>query len=265
MSGVLVTGGGSGIGAATCARLASDGFRIVVVDRNEDAARSVADAVGGVAVVADVGDRSQAESSIAAAVDTVGDLTGLVACAGVGNLKPLEDYTDAEFDLIWRINVTGTFHYLRGAVPHLRAAAARRGEPSSVVTVASVSGVRPTLGEGPYAAAKAAVIALTRSAALEWAPDVRVNCVSPGFVRTPLNEVLAAQDATRSGIEARTPMGRLGAPEDVAGVVAFLLGRDSGYLTGQNLVLDGGSTLSSAQMDPVLGPLLDLFRGPAEE
>ena len=260
MSGVLVTGGGSGIGEATCVRLARGGVRVAVVDRDAEAARRVADSVGGLALVADVADREQAESSIEAAVAEFGGLHGLVACAGVGNLKPLEDYTDDEVDLIWRVNVTGTFHYLRGAVGHLRAAYEATGRPSAAVTVGSVSGVRPTLGEGPYAAAKAAVVALSASAALEWAPSVRVNCVSPGFVRTPLNEALAGDEATRAGLEDRTPMARLGTPDDVAALVEFLLGPQSSYLTGQNLVLDGGSTLSSAQMDPVLGPLLELFR-----
>jgi NAD(P)-dependent dehydrogenase (short-subunit alcohol dehydrogenase family) len=127
------------------------------------------------------------------------------------------------------------------------------------VNVASVSGVRPTRGEAPYSAAKAAVIALTSSAALEWAPEVRVNCVSPGFVRTPLNEMLVTDDAARSGLESRTPLARVGTAEETAGVIAFLLSDAAGYLTGHNLVLDGGSLLPSEQMDPILGPLLEMF------
>jgi NAD(P)-dependent dehydrogenase (short-subunit alcohol dehydrogenase family) len=130
------------------------------------------------------------------------------------------------------------------------------------VNVASVSGVRPTRGEAPYSAAKAAVVALTQAAALELGPDLRVNCVSPGFIRTPLNEMLAADDGMRRGIEDRTPLGRIGTAEDVADLVVFLLGRRAAYLTGQNVVLDGGSVLTSGQMDPVLGPLLDQFGGP---
>src|SRR4029077_486499 len=97
--------------------------------------------------------------------------------AGIGNLKPLEAYTTAEVDLIWRVNVAGTYNCLRAA-----AAPLRKSGRGAVVNIASVSGIRPTRGEAPYSAAKAAAIALTRSAALEWAPEVRVNCVSPGFV-----------------------------------------------------------------------------------
>ncbi len=248
---VVVTGGGSGIGEATCRRLGSDGHRVVVLDRRRDAAEQVAEAVGGVAVIADVADPVAVDAAFDAIGDLAGgELAGLVNNAGVGNLKPLEAYTPGEVDLIWRVNFGGTYNCLRSASKLL----AERG--GAVVNVASVSGVRPTRGEAPYSAAKAAVVALTQAAALEWAPNVRVNCVSPGFIRTPLNEVLAGDDSMRSGIEERTPAARLGTADEVAGLIAMLLSAEFGYLTGQNIVLDGGSMLPSAQMDAVLGPLL---------
>lgn len=261
MSGVVVTGGGSGIGAATCALLASHGVPVGVLDRNAEAAHRVAGQVGGTPLVADVRRRDQVDEAVDRAASTLGGIAGWVNNAGVGNLKPLEDYTEPEVDLIWGVNVTGTLHCLQAAVPHLRRHREATGRPAAVVNVASVSGVRPTMGEAPYAAAKAAVVALTRSAALEWAPEVRVNCVSPGFVRTPLNEVLTADEATLAGLEERTPMARVGTAEETAELIRFLLDDRCTYLTGQNIVLDGGSMLSSAQMDPVLGPLVDLFRG----
>jgi NAD(P)-dependent dehydrogenase (short-subunit alcohol dehydrogenase family) len=220
----------------------------------------VAERIGGLALVADVARSEQVDDAMRRAAE-LGGLTGLVNNAGVGNLKPLEDYTDAEVDLIWRVNVTGAFNCLRAAAPLLRSSAAAGAGPTSVVNVASVSGVRPTRGEAPYSAAKAAVIALTRAAALEWAPEVRVNCVSPGFIHTPLNDVLVQDEVARSGIEARTPLGRIGTADETASVIAFLLSPASSYMTGQNLVLDGGTMLPSEQMDPVLGPLLDMFGG----
>jgi NAD(P)-dependent dehydrogenase (short-subunit alcohol dehydrogenase family) len=256
---VVVTGGGSGIGAATCRTLAGGGARVAVLDRRAESAGAVAAEVGGLAIVADVGDSAAVDDALARADAELGGLTGLVNNAGVGNLKPLEDYTDKDLDLIWRVNLAGAYYCLRAAVPYLRRSYEAGRGVGSVVNVASVSGVRPTRGEAPYSAAKAAVIALTSSAALEWAPAVRVNCVSPGFVRTPLNEMLVADDTARAGLESRTPLARVGTAEETAGVIGFLLSDAAGYLTGHNLVLDGGSLLPSEQMDPILGPLLEMF------
>ena len=252
--GAVVTGGGSGIGAAVAHRLSAAGAQVGVLDRDGDAAQRVADEVGGLALVVDVADSAAFEDALRTADRELGGLRRLVNNAGVGNLKALEAYTDAEVDLIWRVNVSGTYWGLRAAAPLVRAAGG-----GSIVNVASVSGVRPTRGEAPYAAAKAAVVALSAAAALEWAPDIRVNCVSPGFVRTPLNELLAAEDGWRATIEEGTPMARVGTPDDVADLVQFLLSERAGYLTGQNVVLDGGSMLTSAQMDPVLRDLLGRF------
>jgi len=244
----VVTGGASGIGAATCRRLAADGWAVVVADRDAQGAAGLAEEVGGEPLALDVADAAAVDEAFAAlAVDGV---SVLVNNAGIGSLRRLEDYSPAEVDLLWRVNVAGTYNCLRAAAPLLRAG---RG---AVVNVASVSGVRPTRGEAPYAAAKAAVVALTMSTALEWAPHVRANCVSPGFVRTPLNEVIAGDDSLRSGLEERTPLGRVGTPEEVASVVSFLCSAEASYVTGQNLVIDGGSMLPSPQMDPVFDRFL---------
>ena len=249
---VVVTGGASGIGEATCRRLAAAGAGVVVIDRDREGAERVAGEIDGAAIGLDVAD-PVATGAAFAAVDELsgGHLRGLVNNAGVGNLKPLEAYSPAEVDLIWRVNFVGTYNCLRSAAALLRAT-----PDAAVVNIASASGVRPTRGEAPYSAAKAAVVALTSSAALEWAPEVRVNCISPGFIRTPLNEMLASDESMRSGMVERTPAARLGTSEETAELVATLLDPAHGYLTGQNIVLDGGSLLPSSQMDPVLGPLL---------
>ena len=254
MSGVVVTGGASGLGADLCRRLAADRSRVGVLDRDADGARAVADEVGGIALVANVADSEALDEQLRRAADELGGLRWLVNNAGIGNLKPIESYTDREFDLIWKVNVSGAFYGIRSAAPLIRAAGG-----GAIVNVASASGVRPTRGEAPYSAAKAAVVALSAAAALELAPDIRVNCVSPGFVHTALNDVLASDDAAREVMEAGTPMARIGQPADVSELIAFLLSDRASYLTGQNVVLDGGSMLTSAQMDPVLGPMLDLM------
>ena len=184
----------------------------------------------------------------------MGGLDGVLNNAGIGNLKALVDYTDKEFDLLVRVNLYGTFFGIRAAVPLLRASGG-----GAIVNMASASGVRPTRGEAPYSAAKAAVISLTMAAALEEGPDIRVNCVSPGFIETPLNAFLAGDPAIRSELESSTPAGRIGAPGDVVSVIRFLLSEASGYMTGQNLVIDGGAVLPLAQTDAVLGRLLGEF------
>jgi NAD(P)-dependent dehydrogenase (short-subunit alcohol dehydrogenase family) len=254
MGAAVVTGGASGIGTEVVRCLAAAGVRVGVLDRNAAGAQALADEVGGLALVADVADSAALDEALKTAHRELGGLRHLVNNAGVGNLKAFEAYSDKEVDLIWRVNVSGTYWGIRSAAPLMREAGG-----GTIVNVASVSGVRPTRGEAPYSAAKAAVVALTQAAGLELAPDIRVNCVSPGFVRTPLNEVLAEDDELRGVIEDGTPMARVGRPEEVAELIAFLSSDRSAYMTGQNLVLDGGSMLTSAQMDPVLGSMLDRF------
>ena len=250
----VVTGAASGIGAVIATRLSAAGHHVVCLDRRGDAVSDVARQVGGIPAVADVADAVGLETALAEALGcpvTEARIDGLVNNAGVGNLKRLEDYTSAEFDLLVRVNLTGVFNGLRLCKPALERSAADGRNPA-VVNISSVSGVRPTFGEAPYSAAKAGVIALTASAALEWAPTIRVNCVSPGFIATPLNQFVVDDEGMRSTIEQGTPLARVGASVDVASAVEFLLDAASSYVTGQNLVIDGGSTLASAQVDRLL-------------
>jgi NAD(P)-dependent dehydrogenase (short-subunit alcohol dehydrogenase family) len=244
----VITGGGSGIGAATCRRFADEGARVAVLDVDAGAADKVAGEVGGVAVAADVADGAAVAAAFTRAAEALGGLDTVVNNAGTGNVMALHDYPDAEWDRLLAVNLTGVFNGIRAAVPHLRAGR-REG---AIVNVSSLSGLRPTRGEAPYSAAKAGVVALTSSAALEYGPAIRVNCVSPGFIRTPLTEPAAVDDATRAELEAGTPLGRLGTAEDVAATIAFLCSDLAAYVTGANLVVDGGSALVNAQVDPML-------------
>jgi len=244
---VLVTGGGSGIGAATCELFAREGAMVTVLDRDAVGAGRVAAEVGGRAVVCDVRDGNAVTLAVNEAAEAMGGLTDLVNNAGIGTAKPLLDYSDKQFALLIAVNLTGTFHGIRAAGPIMLEAG--RG---SIVNNASLTGIRPTRGEGPYSAAKAGVLALTQSAALELAPAVRVNAVAPGMIESPLTAMVVGNDAWRTAAEAGTPAGRIGTSAEVAEVIAFLASDGASYVTGQTIVVDGGSVLPSLQSDALL-------------
>jgi 3-oxoacyl-[acyl-carrier protein] reductase len=147
-----------------------------------------------------------------------------------------------------RVNLSGVFHGLRAAAPFMAA-----GHGGAVVNTASISGVRPAAGEGPYAAAKAGVAALTATAALEYGPRIRVNAIAPGMIDTALTQPLL-QTFPEQGerFERDTPLGRIGEPEDVADVVVFLCSDLARFVTGQTLVVDGGLTLHGSGVDGML-------------
>lgn len=250
----VVTGAASGIGAALCALFAREGAAVTVLDRDRDGAERVAAEVGGRAAVVDVRDSEAMTTAIRDAAEAMGGLTDLVNNAGVGTAKALLDYSDKEWDLLVGVNLTGTFNGIRAAAPIMLEAG--RG---SIVNNASLTAIRPTRGEGPYSAAKAAVLALTQNAALELAPAIRVNAVAPGMIHTPLTQVIVDNDDWREAAEAGTPAGRLGTAEEVAEVIAFLASDAASYVTGQTVVVDGGSVLPSLQSDALLRAISGSF------
>jgi NAD(P)-dependent dehydrogenase (short-subunit alcohol dehydrogenase family) len=248
----IVTGGASGIGAATCRRFVEEGATVAVLDIDGERATAVAEPLGAMVLEADVADPEAMAAAVERAAGVLGGLSCLVNNAGVGNVMPLTDYPDAEWDRLVDVNLRGTFHGLRAALPRLREA----GGTGCVVNVASVSGLRPTRGEAPYSAAKAAVVSLTRSAALEYAPDVRVNAVAPGFIDTPLTNFAVADPTYADPIVAGTPLQRIGTADEVADVIVFLCSPLARYVTGETVVVDGGSVLGNPQVDGFLRSLL---------
>jgi NAD(P)-dependent dehydrogenase (short-subunit alcohol dehydrogenase family) len=255
----LVTGGASGIGRATALRLARDGAAVAVLDRDGEGARAVAKKVGGPAFEVDVRDGDAVRAAVDATVETLGSLTILVNNAGVGDLRPLHTVDERLWHRLIDVNLTGTYHAMAAAIPPMLAAG--RG---AIVNNASVSGLGPTRNEAAYSAAKAGVIALTASGALEYGPTIRVNCVAPGFIRTPLTAIWDEHPDAFAPIGDAIPLGRIGEAEEVAEVIAFLCSDAAAYITGHTLVVDGGLSLPQAGTDAALARLFAELQSPGD-
>ena len=244
----IVTGGGSGIGRATVHRMAAHGATVAVFDVNAEAADVVAAEVHGVAFAVDVADAGAVETAVRAAAERLGGLSLLFNNAGIGSMARLHDYPLDEWERLLRVNLSGVYHGIRAAAPLMLETGG-----GAIVNTASISGTRPAAGEGPYAAAKAAVAALTATAALEYGPRIRVNAVAPGMIDTALTQpLLQVFPEQRERFERDTPIGRVGTPEDVADVVVFLCSDMARFVTGQNLIVDGGLTLHGSGVDGML-------------
>lgn len=244
---MIVTGGASGIGLATVRRLLAAGTQVFAFDRDEAALARVSNLDPGRAVLVDVSDAASVEAAFAFVASEALHLHALVNVAGVVRVGPFDDIDLDDWLETYRVNVVGTYLCMRAALPLLRSAPAT----PRIVNVASIAAKQPTPFLAAYGASKAAMLSLTRSAAVALAPDILVNAVCPGVIDTPLWEVLARDvptvGATRAATAdeggARTPLGRPGQPEEVAGAIAFLLGPDSTYLTGEVLDVNGGGLI----------------------
>jgi meso-butanediol dehydrogenase/(S,S)-butanediol dehydrogenase/diacetyl reductase len=243
----LVTGGGSGIGAAIARRLARDGFEVCVSGRRREPVEAVAREIGGVAVCADTAEPAGAERAVDAARARLGRLDAVVCNAGIGASGTVAEQALDRWYRVLATNLTGTFLICRAALPHL---VASRG---AVVTVASLAGLRAGPASAAYCASKAGVVMLTQCIALDHGPQgVRANCVCPGWIRTPMadgemDELAARRHTDREGAYAaavaHVPAGRAGGPEEVADAVAWLAGPASSYVNGAVIAVDGGAAV----------------------
>lgn len=217
---------------------------MVVVGRRAEAAAAVAAEVGGMSLVCDITEEAEVESMIATVVDRCGSIDGMVNTAGFERSTPLK-HLDAGL-LREMIDV-----HLIGAVQVIRHAAAAMAETGgSIVSLSSFTAHTAARGLGAYAACKAGLEHLTRIAAVEYGPTgVRVNCVAPHLVETPMTEDIFANRLAIEAVRRRIPLGRLGTVSDVAGAIVFLLGDESAYITGQTIRLDGGAVSLPAAGD----------------
>jgi 3-oxoacyl-[acyl-carrier protein] reductase len=238
---VIVTGGARGIGRAAAARFVAEGARVAVLDREEEAAREAAAALGtsAFAVGTDVSDADSVERAVAAVLERAGRIDVLINNAGIVRDATLAKTRDEAWDAVIAVNLTGTFLATRAVAPHLVARGA-----GAVVNAASVVAVHGNFGQSNYVASKAGVIGLTRVWARELGrKGVRVNCVAPGFIATDMTAGMPAE--ILDGMRAHTPLARLGTPEDVASAYAFLASDDAAFINGQVLGVDGGLVLGT--------------------
>jgi NAD(P)-dependent dehydrogenase (short-subunit alcohol dehydrogenase family) len=232
----VVTGGASGIGLAVAERLLDDGWPVAIVDADEDALSRVEDSLSGentIFLQADITDEDEVADVFDQTVDRLGLIGGLVNSAGIARDLSVEETTAELFREILDINLVGSFICAKAALE-------RMGATLSIVNMGSVSGIRANRGRAAYGASKAGVKLLSEVLALEYGNrGVRVNCVAPGPIQTPMVARLHSDQDRRIWL-GHVPQGRYGEPEEVAAAIAFLLSPEASYINGHTLAVDGG-------------------------
>lgn len=238
----IVTGAGSGIGRATAQLLHARGAHVLLADLNAEAANAVAQELGSGAVGhgANVADLADASALVARAVDQFGGLDILVNNAGIGGYGRVADLDPDHWRTVMAVDLDAVFFVSRAAMPHLIQS------KGAIVNTVSISGVDADYGLTPYNAAKAGLIGLSKSMAIDYAREgVRVNMVSPGFTQTPMTATMP--DGLLQDYVSRIPMNRPGQPQELAEAIAFLASDRASFITGHNLIVDGGISAHNGQ------------------
>jgi NAD(P)-dependent dehydrogenase (short-subunit alcohol dehydrogenase family) len=242
----VVTGGAVGIGAACATRMVEEGASVAILDVHDDAGRALADRLGEAARYfhADVAVEADIAAAIAGVVEAFGRLDVLVNNAGIaGPDKPTHELTEAEWDRVQAVNVKGVFFCTKHAIPHLK-----RAGGGSIVNLSSIYGLVGAADVPPYHASKGAVRLMTKTDALLYAADrIRANSIHPGFIWTPMVEAhLGGKGGDlqqrRHETDALHPLGHMGEPDDIAWGAVYLASDESRFVTGSELVIDGGYT-----------------------
>lgn len=239
MKRALVTGAARGIGKAIAARLGADGWTVGMLDvSRSDVDAAASDIEGAMGLVADISD----EGSVEAALDMFGGAPNLVVNnAGIVRFGPLIDLAFEDFAVVAMVNLVGTFTMARAAARRMVDAAVR----GSIINITSMNGVAPGPNGGAYGATKAGIALLTQQMAIEWGSyGIRVNAIAPGLILAGMSDAIYSDPQIREARESKVPLGRLGTPEDIASLVTFLASSESSYITGQNILVDGGVTMS---------------------
>lgn len=237
---VIVTGGGQGIGFEIAQAMKASGAYLVIAEANASSGEQAAQTLEGDFIQTDVTNSSSVKSMVQAVIQKHGRIDCIVNNAGICRNTPSEDVTDDEWRLVMSVDLDGVFYCCREVGKHML----ERGA-GSIVNIGSMSGIisNHPQPQSAYNAAKAGVIHLTKSLAGEWAArGVRVNCISPGYIATPMTKLGLETPEWRETWLTSTPMGRLGEPFEVAAVAVFLASPASSFMTGSNVVVDGGYT-----------------------
>ena len=235
---VLVTGGASGIGQATATRFLEEGCAVCVLDRSAEARARVCEEVPGLAAVidADVSDMAQVSVAFQEALDCMGSVDVLINNAGISIRHDFLNITSEEWDAVLGVNLTGIFNMAQTAARHM----VDKGS-GVILNTGSTAGDTGYPHYADYSASKGGVIGLTLAMALELAPVVRVNAISPGYTLTPMQRT-EYSDAMLDAVNRKIPLGRHAKPEEIAALFAFLASDDAGFATGHVYVMDGGET-----------------------
>jgi 3-oxoacyl-[acyl-carrier protein] reductase len=240
----IVTGAGQGIGEGIARCFAAAGAKVLIATRTASNGQAVADSIvscGGVASLlqVDVGEHAQVQRAVSHTVSVYGRLDIVVHNAAVYPVLPIEELSDADLDKTLSVNLKAGFWFIQAALPHLRKQGGGRFLFTSSVTGPNVA----MPGTAHYAASKSGMNGLIRTAALEFArDDITVNGVEPGYIRTPAMEALGSEEEIAQMAKC-IPLGKLGNPSDIANTMLFLASDEAAYITGQTIVVDGGSTL----------------------
>lgn len=233
----IVTGGSTGIGKAIVEKYLEYGAEVVIANRSEEAGRETAAELGCDFQQCDVSDYEQVQHLVDSTIDEYDRLDAMVNNAGIGRVGTVEDMTLKDWTDVIQINLTGVMYGARAALPYLKQT------DGCIINIASIYGLVGGPGAAAYSAAKGGVVNLTREIAVDYASDgVRVNCICPGFVETPMTDEYLDQEQFYEFVHGQTPMGRVAQPEEIGGIAMFLASDEASYITGANIPVDGGWT-----------------------